>query len=163
MTGRQVTTSSRSTKDSSRSGPLFRKTSIQTDVSTRTTRCPAGNPSVRCVAPHLPQIPFPEAGSGELENPPCLDALHEVLESAPHGPRERSLTSEASRLLQEMLIKHKICAFHMSSVARTVRRNRGRRLQGIGCPLGTRSAVSYTHLRAHETRHDLVCRLLLEK
>src|SRR5665648_1223251 len=23
--------------------------------------------------------------------------------------------------------------------------------------------VSYTHLRAHETKHDLVCRLLLEK
>src|SRR5659263_652285 len=28
------------------------------------------------------------------------------------------------------------------------------------CGHGT---VSYTHLRAHETRHDLVCRLLLEK
>src|SRR5665648_479001 len=27
-------------------------------------------------------------------------------------------------------------------------------------PQGTRP-VSYTHLRAHETRHDLVCRLLL--
>src|SRR5450759_1958808 len=27
-----------------------------------------------------------------------------------------------------------------------------------GCLL----SVSYTHLRAHETRHDLVCRLLLE-
>src|SRR5665648_825751 len=27
----------------------------------------------------------------------------------------------------------------------------------------TRKSVSYTHLRAHETRHDLVCRLLLEK
>src|SRR5659263_303454 len=27
----------------------------------------------------------------------------------------------------------------------------------------TMGAVSYTHLRAHETRHDLVCRLLLEK
>jgi len=25
------------------------------------------------------------------------------------------------------------------------------------------NSVSYTHLRAHETRHDLVCRLLLEK
>src|SRR5665648_1111147 len=25
------------------------------------------------------------------------------------------------------------------------------------------STVSYTHLRAHETRHELVCRLLLEK
>src|SRR5450756_313289 len=29
-------------------------------------------------------------------------------------------------------------------------------------PLGV-WPVSYTHLRAHETRHDLVCRLLLEK
>src|SRR5450756_1932912 len=27
----------------------------------------------------------------------------------------------------------------------------------------TLGSVSYTHLRAHETRHDLVCRLLLEK
>src|SRR5665648_1139176 len=27
----------------------------------------------------------------------------------------------------------------------------------------TYAPVSYTHLRAHETRHDLVCRLLLEK
>src|SRR5450756_2621715 len=27
----------------------------------------------------------------------------------------------------------------------------------------TMRSVSYTHLRAHETRHDLVCRLLLEK
>ena len=27
----------------------------------------------------------------------------------------------------------------------------------------TDEPVSYTHLRAHETRHDLVCRLLLEK
>eukprot|EP00825_Cyclidium_porcatum_P036372 TRINITY_DN3838_c0_g1_i7.p1 TRINITY_DN3838_c0_g1~~TRINITY_DN3838_c0_g1_i7.p1 ORF type:complete len:142 (-),score=29.69 TRINITY_DN3838_c0_g1_i7:34-459(-) len=29
--------------------------------------------------------------------------------------------------------------------------------------LGISRSVSYTHLRAHETRHDLVCRLLLEK
>src|SRR5450756_355312 len=28
---------------------------------------------------------------------------------------------------------------------------------------GPYGPVSYTHLRAHETRHDLVCRLLLEK
>src|SRR5450756_3018833 len=28
---------------------------------------------------------------------------------------------------------------------------------------GHTQPVSYTHLRAHETRHDLVCRLLLEK
>src|SRR5450756_1800060 len=32
------------------------------------------------------------------------------------------------------------------------------------CPIEIAAAtVSYTHLRAHETRHDLVCRLLLEK
>src|SRR5450756_2958868 len=34
-----------------------------------------------------------------------------------------------------------------------------------GCRLrayASRVSVSYTHLRAHETRHDLVCRLLLE-
>src|SRR5665648_644702 len=28
-------------------------------------------------------------------------------------------------------------------------------------PYALRGAVSYTHLRAHETRHDIVCRLLL--
>src|SRR5450756_2536357 len=33
----------------------------------------------------------------------------------------------------------------------------------IICLLGNTAPVSYTHLRAHETRHDLVCRLLLEK
>ena len=39
----------------------------------------------------------------------------------------------------------------------------------IGLGIGTYDrhdntyTVSYTHLRAHETRHDLVCRLLLEK
>ena len=31
------------------------------------------------------------------------------------------------------------------------------------CVLIEEEAVSYTHLRAHETRHDIVCRLLLEK
>src|SRR5450759_5886913 len=33
----------------------------------------------------------------------------------------------------------------------------------VGKPFLAYSPVSYTHLRAHETRHDLVCRLLLEK
>eukprot|EP00825_Cyclidium_porcatum_P030682 TRINITY_DN32472_c0_g1_i1.p3 TRINITY_DN32472_c0_g1~~TRINITY_DN32472_c0_g1_i1.p3 ORF type:complete len:110 (+),score=8.54 TRINITY_DN32472_c0_g1_i1:188-517(+) len=31
------------------------------------------------------------------------------------------------------------------------------------CSATRAGTVSYTHLRAHETRHDLVCRLLLEK
>src|SRR5450756_2825116 len=33
----------------------------------------------------------------------------------------------------------------------------------LGVSMAVARAVSYTHLRAHETRHDLVCRLLLEK
>ena len=32
-----------------------------------------------------------------------------------------------------------------------------------GAPMARIYAVSYTHLRAHETRGNLVCRLLLEK
>src|SRR5450756_2728261 len=39
----------------------------------------------------------------------------------------------------------------------TLRRRMGMVFQDYMLP------VSYTHLRAHETRHDLVCRLLLEK
>ena len=31
------------------------------------------------------------------------------------------------------------------------------------CIYARQSAVSYTHLRAHETKANLVCRLLLEK
>src|SRR5450756_687921 len=35
-------------------------------------------------------------------------------------------------------------------------------VNGIGGTADAWATVSYTHLRAHETRHDLVCRLLLE-
>src|SRR5450756_2359537 len=38
----------------------------------------------------------------------------------------------------------------------------GPQVEGRSC-LDAGASVSYTHLRAHETRHDLVCRLLLEK
>src|SRR5450756_2878511 len=34
--------------------------------------------------------------------------------------------------------------------------------RGVICEKCGVEAVSYTHLRAHETRHDIVCRLLLE-
>src|SRR5678809_1750385 len=35
--------------------------------------------------------------------------------------------------------------------------------QGLSGNIGDCAAVSYTHLRAHETGRNLVCRLLLEK
>src|SRR5450756_2817221 len=37
-----------------------------------------------------------------------------------------------------------------------------RLVRHLADPVEETAAVSYTHLRAHETRHDLVCRLLLE-
>ena len=37
------------------------------------------------------------------------------------------------------------------------------KLAGVDRIVTILDPVSYTHLRAHETRHDLVCRLLLEK
>src|SRR5450756_3081919 len=47
--------------------------------------------------------------------------------------------------------------------ARTTGELRGKRSGGSRPPARGPRPVSYTHLRAHETRHDLVCRLLLEK
>src|SRR5665811_1190952 len=40
---------------------------------------------------------------------------------------------------------------------------RVRRCRGSGAAAGSAGPVSYTHLRAHETVLDIVCRLLLEK
>src|SRR5450756_114901 len=45
----------------------------------------------------------------------------------------------------------------------TTRITVGCAVTSILCDSGSSGPVSYTHLRAHETRHDLVCRLLLEK
>ena len=39
----------------------------------------------------------------------------------------------------------------------------GQRYRGCTCCLMDTESVTYTHLRAHETEADLVCRLLLEK
>ena len=58
-----------------------------------------------------------------------------------------SRTTTTSLLLNDAVMR----------AARKVARNRN-----INIAANDLGAVSYTHLRAHETRHDLVCRLLLE-
>src|SRR5665648_1103281 len=45
-------------------------------------------------------------------------------------------------------------------IAKNIFHNNG---NDLVAKVNARIPVSYTHLRAHETRHDLVCRLLLEK
>ena len=69
---------------------------------------------------------------------------------------ERELESELARLQQEHRdLDAAIDALHQSPAPDLLRlqRLKKRKLQ----------PVSYTHLRAHETVLDLVCRLLLEK
>src|SRR5450759_1372858 len=53
-------------------------------------------------------------------------------------------------------------ALPISSISSVECKGPSRILRCQAGPNGS-AAVSYTHLRAHETRHDLVCRLLLEK
>jgi hypothetical protein len=47
-----------------------------------------------------------------------LDATHELLERALHHLRVGLLSGKTGSLLQELLVKHKICAFHVHSVLR---------------------------------------------
>src|SRR5665648_198579 len=68
--------------------------------------------------------------------------------SASFEGRDKEI-SAAYRAVQKKLIRQRIL--------RDKVRIDGRGLADIRAP------VSYTHLRAHETRHDIVCRLLLEK
>src|SRR5450756_2257241 len=56
-----------------------------------------------------------------------------------------------------------VLAHDLGHRSRIDRERQDIKVDGIGRRQGKVSSVSYTHLRAHETRHDLVCRLLLEK
>src|SRR5450756_2898858 len=86
-------------------------------------------------------------------------AVDEVLEAA-HGVGQRDvlagdageLLGDVERLREEALDLARALHDHLVLVGELVHAE-----DGDDVP------VSYTHLRAHETRHDLVCRLLLEK
>src|SRR5450756_2414821 len=70
-----------------------------------------------------------------------------------HAPKPRSRTS---RMLWRISDSH-LASFLITSWLVSTYRRSERMAQLASTP------VSYTHLRTHETRHDLVCRLLLEK
>src|SRR5665809_151347 len=67
-----------------------------------------------------------------------------MIRRPPRSTQSRS--SAASDVYKRQLLRH--------------REGRGREVPRLA---GVRGAVSYTHLRAHETKANLVCRLLLEK
>src|SRR5450756_407061 len=74
--------------------------------------------------------------------------------------RASTITNTARKTTPAAMLPHTAGSLHWE-VSATVRPTR------IGMSPSVRvitpRSVSYTHLRAHETRHDLVCRLLLEK
>jgi hypothetical protein len=70
----------------------------------------------RAIVAHLAQVAVPGACSGEAEDSPRLDPPHEVLERALDGPRIGPFAAQPDGLLEELLIKHKIRAFHVYSV-----------------------------------------------
>ncbi len=84
MMGKHVTTSSSGTTASRLNGACLRKTSIQIDVSTRTTTPPGLCPLLDGVAilAQRAEIAFPRAGSGEREDLPRSYAAHEFLQRA---------------------------------------------------------------------------------
>src|SRR5450759_2256943 len=86
-----------------------------------------------------------KAGESPRSNPVCLEV----------GVTIRSLPTEAGGLTQPTREEGRtVIVFDNGAVLRSTN----------NLPIGrTVIPVSYTHLRAHETRHDLVCRLLLEK
>eukprot|EP00825_Cyclidium_porcatum_P015344 TRINITY_DN1862_c0_g1_i1.p2 TRINITY_DN1862_c0_g1~~TRINITY_DN1862_c0_g1_i1.p2 ORF type:complete len:213 (-),score=24.72 TRINITY_DN1862_c0_g1_i1:18-656(-) len=75
-------------------------------------------------------------------------------------------------MTQFKLESDKVYPFSLTFIMNCIHRVQTRKLHPTLPGSGIRSlgimsmfinTVSYTHLRAHETRHDLVCRLLLEK
>jgi uncharacterized protein len=72
----------------------------------------------RAVAAHEAEIAMPEPGSGQVEDLPRLDPAHEILEGAFDRTRICALAGQPGGFLEQMLIKHKICAFHVFIVPR---------------------------------------------
>src|SRR5659263_757730 len=73
------------------------------------------------------------------------------------GVHPQLCAEDGDRYLKELLKGAEIDELYVAACDPTMQRKMFRdAFDGAG-------SVSYTHLRAHETRHDLVCRLLLEK
>src|SRR5450759_5878749 len=77
--------------------------------------------------------------------------------------RSRFLTMKRLADMLPFLQINRFTRVYRAHVLAALTRPLARRLCRLRPPPPSPAPVSYTHLRAHETRHDLVCRLLLEK
>ena len=124
----------------------------------QTAAAPASIPAPGAQAPAAPSAPEQPSASKALEedktSPITLTATQEA-----DGKQEPFITYTFNRIggsigavtLHNDIVDSQKVADHNITINEAQQR-------GIG-----ELAVSYTHLRAHETRHDVVCRLLLEK
>src|SRR5262245_49830162 len=97
-TGRQVVISSKSTTSSSLRREGLRSTSIQTEVSTRTTRLLS---VWRRILAHDRKIAFPDAGSRKVQDVTGLRSTHELAHRPLDRPRVGPLAAHLQRLLQQ--------------------------------------------------------------
>src|SRR5450756_2899730 len=90
-----------------------------------------------------------------------MDALSEWRASGSEPNMASMCVDEALSFVRRAIVNP--CPSTSDTTARAVRSS-WTTFVACGEPDATAAGpVSYTHLRAHETRHDLVCRLLLEK
>src|SRR5882724_7360589 len=86
----------------------LRKTSIQREVSTSSTRPWPGLGVRRRVASHLGEISLSEARAGELEDSVRPMPAQEILQGPRHRLRGGLLTADADDLLEELLVEHQV-------------------------------------------------------
>src|SRR5450756_740359 len=89
--------------------------------------------------------------------------LSDAFASVP-SPSERGFLSSSPQAEPSVRISRTgVCTENLNPNVTVVKSGKNGLRFDDTAPLNWARAVSYTHLRAHETRHDLVCRLLLEK
>lgn len=94
--------------------------------------------SGRSVVSHLAQIPLPETGAPEFEDPAGPGALHEVQKGPVDHCGHGAIPAEPECLCDEFLVEHKTCTFHMYSM-----RSSG---------LADKGDVRFTSVTAHVVR-----------
>src|SRR5665648_1127042 len=97
---------------------------------------------------------------GSASSPTRAGPYSPPSQASPWRLRQRLLSLSTASLIERACIlstPHSIASFQNSSAA-TPGLRRQRRIASFAIlTSASRTPVSYTHLRAHETRHDLVC------
>src|SRR5450756_2263610 len=105
--------------------------------------------------PALPEFDF-ERSALQLERFP--EKTFQIAAIAVRNLVKRSAMDHDARRIAAALVRVAQLGTEHPAARRRLARDGGDQ-----CPCQLRGRpVSYTHLRAHETRHDIVCRLLLE-